>query len=121
MENSRDEQLEALQVLADFQDKFIGNVEILIEELKNKRKDDTDKLLKSVTDAVNWEVGVLNGTLSFINEKEERLDKKEINSAITVFAEALQIQNDEKIAEALENNLLPMLRKVKDAVEETCN
>ncbi len=82
MDGKRKEQLEALKVLRDFQDKFISNTEILIDELSTERKEDTDKLLKSVTDAVNWEVGVLNGTLSYVNEKEELLSKEEINRAI---------------------------------------
>lgn len=117
MENNRKEQLEALKVLADFQEKFIANTEILIEELTDDRKDDTDKLLKSVTDSVNWEIGVLNGTLSFINEKTERLRKEDINGAVTNLSEALRTKDDKKIADALRKDLLPMLKKVQKAVE----
>lgn len=117
MENNRKEQLEAVKVLADFQEKFIANTEILIEELTIKRKDDTDKLLKSVTDSVNWEIGVLGGTLSLINEKKEELSKDEINHAVTKLSEALRTQDDKKIAEALKKQLLPMLKKIQDAVE----
>lgn len=120
MDGKRKEQLEALKVLRDFQDKFIANTEILIDELSTERKEDTDKLLKSVTDAVNWEVGVLNGTLSCINEKEELLSKEEINRAIMEVAGALQAKGDKTIARALEKELLPMLKKVKDVVEGIC-
>lgn len=117
MENNRKEQLEAIKVLADFQEKFIGNAEILIEELTVSRKDDTDELLKSVTDSVNWEIGVLNGTLSLINEDTERLSKEDINCAVTNLSEALRTQDDKKIADALCHDLLPMLKKVQKAVE----
>ena len=115
MENNRKEQLEAVKVLADFQEKFISNTEILIDELTTTKKEDTDQLLKSVTDAVNWEMGVLNGTLSLINEKEEKLSKSDINDAIMKLAEALRGQDDQQIADALEKQLLPMLKKVKEA------
>jgi hypothetical protein len=118
MENNRKEQLEAVKVLADFQEKFISNTEILIDELTTTKKEDTDQLLKSVTDAVNWEMGVLNGTLSLINEKEEKLSKSDINDAIMKLAEALRGQDDQQIADALEKQLLPMLKKVKEAVKD---
>lgn len=118
MENNRKEQLEAVKVLADFQEKFIANTEILIDELTTSKKEDTDQLLKSVTDAVNWEMGVLNGTLSLINEEEEKLSKSEINDAVMKLADALRSQEDRQIADALENQLLPMLKKVKEAVKE---
>ena len=118
MENNRKEQLEAVKVLADFQEKFISNTEILIDELTTTKKEDTDQLLKSVTDAVNWEMGVLNGTLSLINEKGEKLSKSDINDAIMKLAEALRGQDDQQIADALERQLLPMLKKVKEAVKD---
>lgn len=116
MENNRKEQLEALKVLSDFQDKFIANTEILIEELTTVKKDDTDALLKSVTDSINWEIGVLNGTLSLINEESEKLSKEDINKAVTNLADALRSQDDQKIADALDKELLPMLKKIREAV-----
>ena len=118
MENNKKEQLEALKVLADFQNKMISNVEILIEELTTVKKEDTNDLLKSVTDSLNWEIGVLNGTLSLINEESEKLSKEDINSAVTILADALRTQDDKNIAEALEQELLPMLKKVRDVVAE---
>lgn len=118
MENNKKEQLEALKVLADFQNKMISNAEILIEELTTVKKEDTNDLLKSVTDSLNWEIGVLNGTLSLINEESEKLSKEDINSAVTILADALRTQDDKNIAEALEQELLPMLKKVRDVVAE---
>jgi hypothetical protein len=121
MENNKKEQLEALKVLADFQNKMISNAEILIEELTTVKKEDTNDLLKSVTDSLNWEIGVLNGTLSLINEESEKLSKEDINSAVTILADALRTQDDKNIAEALEQELLPMLKKVRDVVAEFNN
>ena len=118
MESNRQEQLEAVKVLAGFQEKFIANTEILVKELTTDKKDDTDKLLKSVTDSLNWEIGVLGGTLSLINEKEEKLNKDDINAAVMKLSEALRGKDDKEIAEALESHLLPVLKKVLSAVKE---
>ncbi len=118
MESNRQEQLEAVKVLAGFQEKFIANTEILVKELTTEKKDDTDKLLKSVTDSLNWEIGVLGGTLSLINEKEEKLNKDGINAAVMKLSEALRGKDDKEIAEALESHLLPVLKKVLSAVKE---
>ena len=46
MENNRKEQIEALKVLGDFQDKIIGNAGLLMNELKICRKPDTDTVKK---------------------------------------------------------------------------
>ncbi len=118
MESNRQEQLEAVKVLAGFQEKFIANTEILVKELTTEKKDDTDKLLKSVIDSLNWEIGVLGGTLSLINEKEEKLNKDDINAAVMKLSEALRGKDDKEIAEALESHLLPVLKKVLSAVKE---
>jgi len=118
MESNRQEQLEAVKVLAGFQEKFIANTEILVKELTTEKKDDTDKLLKSVTDSLNWEIGVLGGTLSLINEKEEKLNKDDINAAVMKLSEALRGKDDKEIAEALESHMLPVLKKVLSAVKE---
>ena len=118
MESNRKEQLDAVKVLAGFQEKFIANTEILVKELTTEKKDDTDKLLKSVTDSLNWEIGVLGGTLSLINEKEEKLNKDDINAAVMKLSEALRGKDDKEIAEALESHLLPVLKKVLSAVKE---
>ena len=118
MESNRQEQLGAVKVLAGFQEKFIANTEILVKELTTEKKDDTDKLLKSVTDSLNWEIGVLGGTLSLINEKEEKLNKDDINAAVMKLSEALRGKDDKEIAEALESHLLPVLKKVLSAVKE---
>lgn len=121
MKTNRKEQIEALQVLGEFQNKIIGNTEILIDEMKTSKKKDTDDLLKSVTDALNWEMSILNNTLDFINEKDEILNKRDINDAVIDLSRALQTQKDDMIAAALEKNLLPMLQKVKNAVQEVCS
>ena len=74
MEDNRKEQIEALEVLLEFNERLVKNMKIIVKELSGKRLDDTDKFLKSIVDAINWEIQVVNGTLEVINAGEERLD-----------------------------------------------
>ena len=76
MEDNRKEQIEALEVLLEFNERLVKNMKIIVKELSGKRLDDTDKFLKSIVDAINWEIQVVYGTLEVINAGEERLDKE---------------------------------------------
>ena len=63
MEDNRQEQIEALEILIEFNEKLVHNLPILVKELSGERLDDTDQFLKSVLDAMNWEIAVMNGTM----------------------------------------------------------
>ena len=76
MEDNRKEQAEALEVLQEFNDRLIKNIGILIKELSGSRLDDTDKFIKGITDAMNWEIQVMNGTMELLNEGKQRIDKE---------------------------------------------
>ena len=71
MEDARKEQLEALEVLAEFNDRLVKNMNIIVKELSGERLDDTDKFLKSIVDAINWEIQVVNGTMEALNDGKE--------------------------------------------------
>ena len=53
MEDNRKEQIEALEVLLEFNERLVKNMKIIVKELSGKRLDDTDKFLKSIVDAIN--------------------------------------------------------------------
>lgn len=46
MEDNRAEQIEALQVLEEFNGRLVKNMEIIVKELSGERLDDTDQFLK---------------------------------------------------------------------------
>lgn len=69
MEDNRKEQIEALEVLLEFNERLVKNMNIIVKELSGKRLDDTDKFLKSIVDAINWEIQVVNGTLEVIRRR----------------------------------------------------
>lgn len=117
MEDRRTEQIEALQTLAEYNQKVLKNIPILVRELKGERLEDTDKFLKAIVNAINWEVEVLNATLDVINEKEKKVSKEKVNDKILALSEALKAQNENEQAEAFEQ-LVPELENIEQAIRE---
>ncbi len=117
MEEQRKEQIEALEVFCNFNERFINNVHTLIKELEGKRKEDTDKFLEEIIKGINWEIGILNGTMTFINEKEEHIQKADFNNNILKLSKALQDKNDSKMAKALKE-ALPMFENLGKIAKE---
>lgn len=103
MEDNKKEQIEALEVLLEFNERLVKNMNIIVKELSGKRLDDTDKFLKSIVDAINWEIQVVNGTMEVINDGEERLDKEAFNKAVSALAEAIKAKDDAAMAAEFQN------------------
>ncbi len=117
MEDNRKEQIEALEVLMEFNERVVKNIKILIKELSGKRLDDTNKFIKSIVDAMNWEIEVMNGTMSLLNEGKERINKDDFNARVIAVADAINKENDAEMAEAF-TNVLPYFEKLGEAVKE---
>lgn len=117
MEDKRTEQMEALQTLAEYNQKVLKNIPILVRELRGARLEDTDKFLTAIVNAVNWEVEVLNGTMEVLNEKEEKISKEKVNQKIVALSEALKEKDDMAQANAFEQ-LIPELEIIEKAINE---
>ena len=117
MEDIRNEQKEALETLVEFNEKLVKNMNIIVKELSGQRLDDTDKFLKGIIDAVNWEVQVLNGTMSLLNEDKERINKEQFNSKIVNFGEAIKENDDTKMAASIKE-LIPEFENLGESAKE---
>ena len=102
MEDIRAEQKEALEVLVEFNEKLVHNMKIIVKELAGARLDDTDKFLKGIVDAINWEIQVVNGTMDLLNEGEERLNKEAFNNSIVALSDAIAAKDDSRMAKEFE-------------------
>lgn len=102
MEDYRTQQKEALEILVEFNERLLKNMGIIVKELSGKRLDDTDKFLKGIVDAMNWEIQVMNATMEILNEGKERIDKQQFNDKILVLSSAIKEKNDVKCAEAMQ-------------------
>lgn len=117
MEDNRQEQLEALEVLQEFNERLTKNIPILVKELSGARLPDTAKFQKSIIDAMNWEIQVMNGTLELLNEGETRIDKEAFNAQVKKLGEAIESKNDTEMAKAFEE-ILPYFEKLGVAAAE---
>lgn len=117
MEDNREEQKEALQVLVEFNVRLVKNMKIVVKELSGKRLDDTDNFLKGIIDAMNWEIQVVNGTLDLLNEGKVRLDKDAFNAQVEKAGGAIASGDDAKMAEAF-TELLPYFERLGEAAGE---
>ena len=111
MDEYRAQQIEALETLAEFNVGLLKNINIVITELEGERLDDTDKFLDGITEAMNWEIQVLNGTLDLINENEVVIDKAEFNAAVSELSKALADKDDKKSAEGF-RKVYPFFEKL---------
>lgn len=117
MGENRKEQIEALEVLVDFNERLVKNIHILIKELSGGRLDDTDNFIKGIVDAMNWEIQVMNGTMDVLNEGKTRIEKAVFNQCIVAVADAIEKKDDAKMAEAFAN-VLPYFEQLGEAASE---
>ena len=114
MEKQIVEQKEALETLIEFNERLIKNMNIIIKELSGARLDDTDAFLKGIIDAMNWEIGVMNGTLSLLNRGEERVHKVEFNEKVIAFGKAIENKNDSEMVATI-RDLIPEFQNLGEA------
>ena len=69
--NLNAEQIEALEVYIEYNKKLMNSINMLLLELREQRKDDTDEFQKKIIEGLNWEIQILNGTLSLIIKKKK--------------------------------------------------
>lgn len=117
MEDSRKEQVEALEVLQEFNERLIKNMNIIVKELSGQRLDDTDNFLEAIINAINWEIQVVNGTIGLLNEGTERLNKEAFNNAIISLSEAIGAKDDVKMAEEF-RKVIPVFEQLGVAAKE---
>ena len=89
----------------------------IIPELEGERKEDTDKFLDEIVKGINWEIGILNGTMTLLNETRERIRKEDINSSILKLSKALERKKDSEIAASMKETL-PVFENFGKAAEE---
>ncbi|MCI6064530.1 molecular chaperone [bacterium] len=117
MKNNRTEQKEALETLVEFNQRLVKNMNIIVKELSGQRLDDTDKFLKGIVDAMNWEINVMNGTMTLLNEGKQRVDKQAFNKKILNLGAAIKDKNDAAMAKAI-TELIPEFENLGNAAEE---
>lgn len=118
MEDIRQQQIEAMEELKSYNKKLVKAVREIIIELKGEDRTDTEDFLKQIVEGINWEIQVVNGTLDYINEDENLLDKEQFNQAVLNHNEAINTKDNGKLAESFEVNILPYLLKLDEIADK---
>lgn len=116
--NIKDDQIEALETLADYIPKLIGGIDTAKAELRGERKPDTDEYLKMIIDGINWVLGIVNGCMSLLEEYNIAFDKEKANDYSVAFSNAYGTGNDTAIADSMDADVIPMIRLIQKTADE---
>lgn len=108
-------QKEALSELVDYSEKIIKGTEIVIKELRDARKDDTEELFNLVIQGINWEIEVFNNCENLINQDGQQIDKDKMAQSVGRLGRVLQEKDDIKLAACLDVDFLPFLKAMEFA------
>lgn len=114
MQNEFKEEVEALETLKEYNKKVVKALKEIVPELKGDKKEDTDEYLQHILKGVNWEIQVLNGTMNYLNREKEVISKEKANKVVITINEAVSNKDNQKIAQAVEEGLLPFLEKLNE-------
>lgn len=117
MEDNRKEQIEALETLEEFNHRLVKNMNLIVKELSGERLEDTDQFLKSIIDAMNWEIQVMNGTMDVLNGDKQRIDKEAFNAEVLSLSKAIETKDDQKMADEFVK-VIPLFENLGMAAKE---
>lgn len=107
-------QRDILMELIQYSDSLIPALQKVIEELKDKEKEqvDTEDFLSEVINGINWEIEVYNQCATLINERCNYIDKKVMIASVKSLGMALNSGDLWLISDCLEYDFLPFLNKL---------
>ncbi|PXV90210.1 hypothetical protein C8E03_105118 [Lachnotalea glycerini] len=118
MENLREQQLDALKAVFDYNKKLIPALEEVLVELRGSQKEDTKEYLNYILKGVNWVIQVVNGTKSLINEKEDIIKKDAMNEVIVNLNQSIKEENNMETAKVIETGIIPFIQLVSNTAME---
>ena len=98
MEDNRKEQVEALEALKDYNPKICKALKEVLPELNGEKKEDTQEYIE------------------LLNEKEEQVSKEKLNEMISHVNDAYTSQEERKLAQVVEEELLPFVEKLEEYI-----
>lgn len=118
MDDQKKEMVEALETLVEYSPKLIKALEIIPVELRDDRKPDTDEYIQTILKGMNWEIQIINATMSLLNENETLVDGKKINTVLNEFNQVFENKDDVALANQFEANILPLFQQLEEAAKE---
>lgn len=118
MENFREQQVDALKAMFDYNLKLVPALEEVVLELRGAQKEDTKDYLNYILKGVNWVIQVINGTKDLINEKEKIVEKEKMNEIIANLNNSIKEENNIEVANIIETGILPFINSISKTVKE---
>jgi len=118
MEDIRNEQIEALETLKEYNVKIVSAIKEVVDEFRGDKKEDTDAYLNKILEGINWEIQVINGTMDLVNEKEELISKESVNNVIVKLNDSIKEKNNALMVDTLEKELFPFLQNLDGIIEK---
>lgn len=115
----KEEQREALAAADDYLKRLIPGMEELVRELKSGRTKDTEKLMENCINGFNWIIAIFNQLSEVINTGEIKVNKEEFNPGIKALAQCLEKKEDARTANVIWEHIIPFLKLLSLAVNES--
>ena len=115
MSDNRQEQIEALQAMLEYNPRLMNAMKSVTAELLEDRQPDTDEYLLAVIKGMNWETEILNGTKEVLDEQEIELDRKMINQVFLDFNEAYKQKDDITMGVLYRDKIIPFFELYEQA------
>lgn len=117
-ETSRQDKLDAIEGICQYDRKLIDALEDLADDLESGKETLPSKLLETIMQGINWTVTVLNQVMDVLNEGEDKLDKQMVNDALVAFNEAFTSGDSVKIADVIRKSLILCLEQICEVGEQ---
>lgn len=118
MENLKEQQVEALNAMIEYNKKLIPALQEVVIELNDAQQEDTKQYLDYVLKGVNWVIQIVNGTKDLLNIKSEVVLKEEVNQIIGDLNKAVKDEDNSEIATIIEKGIMPFVLKVSEAAKD---
>lgn len=115
MPDKLDIQKEILGQMLKYSENLAVGLDVIIKELRDKRKSDTEELLNLIIQGINWEIEVFNCCESLVNQNGVRIVKSKMAEAVVRLGKILKEKDDIKIAACLDVDFVPFVKSMESA------
>lgn len=117
-EYTREDKIEAIQAICQYDRKLADAMDILAEEMETGVSDMESEVFGQVVQGLNWTIEVLQQVMDVINEKEKKLEKEVVNDALIAFDQACKAEDEDEIISVLRSKLAPAVRSICEVGEQ---
>lgn len=117
---SREEKLEALADICEYDKKLIEAFKILADELESGRTDLQSKVFNQVMQGVNLTIEVLKQVMDLVTEEPAGLDVAQVNAALTAFNAAYEGADVTGLSVILKEKMVPAFMQICEAGAKIC-